>query len=165
MDAAWKASLHIGKAFEKRCVDLVRAQPKTLQVLYDPEGRQKSHDFAWTTTTGSYHTVECKCDAMAATTGNAFIQSRKDGRPHGILTTRAEYWFFNIGDPLTGDILVVKALALYKHLAKLDEEGLIRRIDGAGRSANTTGWLLTVAQLKACPGAWEWNLNKEANHG
>lgn len=161
-DAAWNVSLAIGKAFERRCVELVRKQPRTLQILYDPDGTQKSHDFSLTTTTGSYHTAECKCDTMAAHTGNCFIQTKKDGRPHGIVTTRAEFWFFNIGDPTTGDILVLRAIALYKHLSRLSESGQIRRIDGAGRSANTAGYLLTVAQLKSCPGAWEW---KTQNNG
>lgn len=154
-DAAWAASLDIGLAFEMRCAEKLRQSPGITDVRHDIGSTRKGYDMAFTRN-GRPCTAECKCDKLAKQTGNFFIQTRKDGRAHGLITTTASYWFISIDDPAAGPILVIRPMDLLKHLSDLERQGGVKKVEKAGRSGNTTGYLMPVTALLACPGMHKW---------
>lgn len=156
-DPAWAASVRLGEAFEDRCVRLASRCPHTQRVFYTPKSKQPGWDFSFIGRLGTFFghpTVECKCDTMAHKTGNVFIQTGKNGKPHGLNITVATHWMIGIGeDPITCDVLVVQTEKLRRHILEM---GGLHKVEKAGRSANTTGVLVPVERLLTCPGAYKW---------
>lgn len=153
-DPAWQASVRLGEAFEDRCVRWAAAQPTTQKLHYTPKSKLPGYDFSFIGRVGNFFghaTVECKCDRRAAETGNVFVQVEKDRKPHGIHISTATHWFVNLGDPRTGKVVVVRRAELADYIKRFS-----KKVEGAGRSANTTGVLVSVEDFLRCPSAFTW---------
>ena len=154
-DTAWQASTDIGYAFEARVAEKLRRTQGVSLLRYERGNTRKGYDMSFIKD-NIFKTVECKCDRMAERTRNFFIQTEKDGRPHGLMTTTASYWFISIERPETGPILVVRPVDLLKHLSDLIRLGAVKKVTKAGRSVNTTGYLMPLQALMQCQGLQTW---------
>jgi hypothetical protein len=91
--------------------------------------------------------IEVKTDAMAAKTGNVYIEVECRGRPSGIQTTAAEFWAF----VLPGDLVVITRTVTVRELATRAVLG--GRIGRCDRGSHPTRgalipqrWLVTYLQ-------------------
>lgn len=68
------------------------------------------YDISYVTKAGLKHTAEVKNDLMWDKTGNVAIEYKSRGKASGIATSKADYWFYILGDKIyhapTGDIRV-----------------------------------------------------------
>jgi hypothetical protein len=91
----FQSDLALGKLYERLAIRYLKQKGETLKDY--PEGYCKQYDFL--TNTSSY---EVKADRMTDRTGNLYIEYECSGKPSGISTTDAEYWFYFILMPENG---------------------------------------------------------------
>ena len=91
----FQSDLALGKVYEQLAIKYLKQKGEAL--LDYPEGYCKQYDFI--TDKSSY---EVKADRMTHKTGNLFIEYECSGKPSGLSTTDAKYWFYFILMPENG---------------------------------------------------------------
>lgn len=85
------------------------------------------YDISYTTVSGAKHTAEVKNDLMWDKTGNVAIEYKSRGKASGIATSKADYWFYVLGEKIyhapVGDIRVylIQHWDRFKRLSGGDE--------------------------------------------
>lgn len=92
---------------------------------------------------GALNTGEVKRDFASGLTGNLFVEHQSWGKPSGIATTEADYWFFVLAcDEYKDEVIIgIKTERLRKHLDKIKWE--VR----GGDSKSSKGKLIRLTKL------------------
>jgi len=95
---------------------------------------------------GAKSGIEIKTDRRATQTGNWFVEYRDNqGKPSGIDTTEAKYWFF----VTAGASLFIPTTRLREYIKSLPPKERARKGDG---DEGSRGYLLDIKALAA----WMW---------
>lgn len=91
---SFNSDLAFGKQYENIAVQIVENDGEI--IIEHPEGYCKEYDFK----TDKY-VYEVKSDRLTYKTGNLYVEYECSGKPSGIATTTADYWFYFVVMPVS----------------------------------------------------------------
>lgn len=90
----FSVDLKKGNFCEKRVAFLLKRRGNTILRF----NNDKNFDFIYRTKEGEILTAEVKVDYMFEKTGNVAIEYKCNGKPSGVTASRADYWWYKLGD-------------------------------------------------------------------